>query len=202
MAVAASYLAHGLQHGEQCLYAGPDPPAVARFRQALTSLGIDAGAAVDSGALLLRHSADTHLLGGTFDSERMLRMLNDTLEQALNSGFTGLRTCGDMSWLLDSPPGAEQVIVYEALLNEFFRDVRASGMCQYDRRRLPHGLLDHALATHGSMASRVAHVENPFIEPPRVAMHRQAAAPAAVEAKIRTLLQLEGGATGSQPHLS
>ena len=60
----------------------------------------------------------------------MLRLLNDAVESALNDGFIGLRTCGDMSWLLQEPTGAEQILEYEALLNQFFRGVRAAGMCQ------------------------------------------------------------------------
>jgi len=42
-----------------------------------------------------------------------------------------------MSWLADTPPGAQQVIEYEAVLNQLFRNVHGLGMCQYDRKRLP-----------------------------------------------------------------
>jgi hypothetical protein len=38
-----------------------------------------------------------------------------------------------MSWLLEDAPGSDQVVVYEALLNQFFHGARAAGMCQYDR---------------------------------------------------------------------
>lgn len=50
----------------------------------------------------------------------MLRMLNEAVEAALNDGFAGLRTCGDMSWLLDDAPGTQHVVEYESLLNQFF----------------------------------------------------------------------------------
>jgi len=66
----------------------------------------------------------------------------------MNAGFTGLRTCGDMSWLLDEAPGASHVVIYEALCTEFFQNTRAVGMCMYDRARLPQGLIDYALSTH------------------------------------------------------
>ena len=56
-----------------------------------------------------------------------------------------------VSWRPGDPPGAQQVVEYEALLNQLFRGVRACGMCQYDRRRLP----DHALATHSSTVIEV-----------------------------------------------
>ena|SRR5438105_8895 len=92
----------------------------------------------------------------------MLSLLNRAVESALNDGITALRTCGDMSWLLHDAPGSQQVVEYEALLNQFFQGVRASGMCQYDRRKLPGARLDHALATHSSAIVDSVHKPNPF----------------------------------------
>lgn len=172
LAVAAAYVAEGLRRGERCFYVAGSEAALKRFRTALAGSGIDPAAVARSGALLEATSADAHLAGGTFDSERMLALLNDAVEAALNAGFTGLRTCGDMSWLLDEPAGAEHVVEYEALLNQFFRGVRATGMCQYDRRRLPAHIIDHALATHGSVAIGGRCRDNPFYEPPEVAVKR------------------------------
>jgi hypothetical protein len=105
---------------------------------------VDVDATERSTALLLRTSDQAHLQDGHFDSERMLKMLNESIEKALDDGFAGLRTCGDMSWLADTPPGAHQVIEYEAVLNQLFRNVHGLGMCQYDRKRLPAHLVDLA----------------------------------------------------------
>jgi hypothetical protein len=136
--------------------------------------GVDADAEEERRALLLLTKEQAHLSGGSFDSERMLRMLSQTLEDALNDGFVGLRTCGDMTWLLDGAPGQSQVVEYEALVTELFRSVRALGMCQYDRSRLPADIIDHALATHGTVVLDGMHVMNPFAKPPSVARMRTA----------------------------
>ena len=132
--------------------------------------------------------AEAHLASGSFDSERMLALLNDAMEAALNDGFTGLRTCGDMSWLLLEPPGAAQVVEYEAHLNRFFHGVRGAGMCQYDRRRLPEHLIDHALATHPSVTLDGRHKANPFYKTPELAVGR-AANPDGVRFKLGELRQ-------------
>jgi hypothetical protein len=116
----------------------------------------------------------------------MLQLLNEAVEAALNDGFTGLRTCGDMSWLLDDAPGTAQVVEYEALLNQFFHSVRAAGMCQYDRRRLPPELIDHALATHPCAVVDGHPRSNPFYKPSVVAAMRTAQ-PADVDWKISEL---------------
>jgi hypothetical protein len=165
LAVAAEYIADGLARNERCMYVSHPKEALENFRQALGRQNVDVAAAESSGALLILPTAAAHLVDGHFDSERMLAMLNSAVEEALDAGFTGLRTCGDMSWLLDSPPGAEQVVEYEGLLNQYFHSVRALGMCQYDRTRLPAGLLDHALATHPSVVIAHRHRDNPHYRP-------------------------------------
>lgn len=184
--VAARFIADGLRTGERCLFAGSSTAALVRFRERLRDEGIDAAREEQRRALLLLTKEQAHLRDGAFDSERMLRMLNQTLEEALNDGFGGLRTCGDMTWLLDGAPGSSEVVEYEALVTELFRNVRALGMCQYDRERLPADVIDHALATHGTVVLDGVHVVNPFAKPLSVARTRTAE-PGEVPARIAEL---------------
>ena len=162
LTVALHYIAEGLARNERCLYAAESQPALDTFRDALGGHGFDARALERAGSLLMLTKQTAHLQGGRFDCEQMLAMLNEAVEAALNDGYVGLRTCGDMSWLLDEAPGTEQAVEYEALLNEFFASVRATGMCQYDSSRLPEGLLNHALETHTSVVAGGRHRANPY----------------------------------------
>ena len=171
-AIAAQYLADGLRSGQRVLYGAPSRAALARFTVTLGKEGVDPRAETDRGALLQGTPAELHLAGGRFDSERMLRMLNEAIEKALSDGFSGLRTCGDMSWLLTKAPGWDGFLEYEALLNPFFLGVPACGMCLYDRRRFGPDLLDHGLATHSSVVVDGHHKLNPFYCPPPVAAKR------------------------------
>ena len=159
---AAQYIGDGLRQGERCLYVADGRDGFERFRQALADAGIDAVEAARSGALLEIPHAKAHLSGGRFDCERMLRMLNEAVEQALNGGFKGLRTCGDMSWMLQEPAGHDRVQEYEMLLNEFFRQLRACGMCQYDRRLFRLNVIEDALTTHSSMVLDGRHQPSPL----------------------------------------
>lgn len=172
IAIAVDYLADGLRRGERCLYVAQSRAALTRFCGALTEDGVDAADALQRGALHQATHAEAHLEGGHFDSERMMHLLNEAVESALRDGFVGLRTCGDMSWLLGDAPGAEHVVEYEAFLTGFFQGLPASGMCQYDRRRLPGELVDHALSTHSSVVHEGCHVVNPFLRPRAVAISR------------------------------
>ena len=186
LSIAAAYIADGLRQGERCLFVARLTAVLSRFRTALRRRGIDAQKMLASGALMEGTNAEAHLAEGRFDSERMLRFLNEAVEAALDAGFKGLRTCGDMSWLLDEAEGSERVVEYEALLNQFFQGMRAAGMCLYNRARLPAGLIDHAIATHSSVSIDGRHRPNPFYELPAVAMKR-AAQPEKVSWKIGEL---------------
>ena len=158
-------MADGLRSRERCLYSATSAAELDHFRHALRQIGVEALTEEERGALLMVTCEETHLAGGTFDSERMLRMLNDGVESALNAGFVGLRACGDMSWLVEHPAGAEQCLEYEAILNSFFRGLRALGMCQYNRARLPPTTLDGALATHPTVTVGGGVTTNMFYRP-------------------------------------
>lgn len=162
IAVAVAYVADGLRRRERCLYVTGTEALLDAFRAGLAAEDIDVADAERRTALILRTSDQAHLEGGEFDSERMLRMLNDLVEDSLNQGFVGLRTCGDMSWLLDAPSGTHLVVEYESVLNQFFHHVRALGMCQYDCQRLPMALIEKAgIETHPSMVVQGRHSMNP-----------------------------------------
>jgi hypothetical protein len=94
MSIAAEYVAEGLKTGRAVPLCGAvrSPPWTGSNR-ALERAGASAGDVVARRALVQATHADAHLDGGRFDSARMLRMLDETVEDALNDGFTGLRTC-------------------------------------------------------------------------------------------------------------
>jgi MEDS: MEthanogen/methylotroph, DcmR Sensory domain len=184
--VASEYLADGLRRGERSVYVARSPTALEQLRAGLTATGIDVERMTACGALVELTHAQTYLADGGFDTERMLALLKQSVESAVNRGFLGLRICGDMSWLFDGPRGSTEVVEYEAFVNPFFLSVPAVGMCQYDRRRMPAHLLDHALTTHPSVLLEGQHRLNPFYRAPGIAMRRPAQ-PHKVEWKIGEL---------------
>ena len=174
LSAAIEYIQQGLGRNERCLYVcGEQTPN--EFRAALANAGIDVAREEARGALLLLTKESGHLAGGSFSAPRMISMLQTAVENALKDGFEGLCAAGDMTWLLDEAPGSEQIAEYEALLNHFYRNNRAPGLCQYNRRRLPAAILDHCMATHPTV--RIAGpilLRNPFYELPEVAKCRVA----------------------------
>ena len=187
-ALVTAYVLEGLEHNEQCLYGALSEHAIESVDNRLNHAGVDVAGAITRAQWIRLTPHQTHLVGGRFDAERMLRTLNDAIEAALTAGFTGFRACGDMSWLADEPPGCEQLVAYEAFLNNMFERQRALGLCLYDRQVLPSAVIDHALATHPSVALATSNVGNPYYRP-EVASGSPTAHPHHVDSKLRELQQ-------------
>ena len=183
LSAAIQFIRDGLAWHERCVYVCCEQEAN-DFRAALQGAGIDVAAEEARGAVVLLTKGDAHLKGGTFDPARMITMVSAAVQEALNSGFAGLRAAGDMTWLLDQAPGSERLTEYEALLNQWCRHNPVVLLCQYNRRALPAGTLDHCLATHPwvRMDGPIL-LSNPFYEPLETAIGR-IAAPGDVERKL------------------
>jgi len=183
LSAATQFIRDGLAWHERCVYVCCDDNPEG-FRAALKSAGIDAAGAEAQGALVLLTKDQAHLNGGDFDPAKIIAMIDAALQDALNSGFDGLRGAGEMTWLLDQAPGSERIAEYEALLNRYFSNKPIVMLCQYNRRAMPADVLDHCLATHPwvRMEGPIL-LSNPFYEASETAIGR-VATPGDVERKL------------------
>jgi hypothetical protein len=94
-----------------------------------------------------------------------MQVFNDAIDQALKDGFTGFRAAAEMSWALDAKDGANQLIIYEALLRSLFSTSRATGLCLYDQRWMPLRVVNGALRTHPVVGAPDAYRRNPYYKP-------------------------------------
>jgi hypothetical protein len=160
----ADFLAEGLRSRQRCWYVGAGHE-MDSVRAALWTLGIDVTEETRRGALKLISGDGAYVVRGTFNPEATIQIFNDAIEQAYTDGFTGFRAAAEMSWALDCEDGAHQVILYEALLKSLFASCRAIGLCLYDRKRMPLGIINGALATHPIAGSGGHYSANPFYDP-------------------------------------
>lgn len=185
---AVEYIQSGLARNERCLYVcGEHTPD--ELRAALQSAGVNVALEEGRGALNLATKREAHLKDGHFNAKNMLSFLHQAVQDALDSGFTGLCAAGDMNWVMDGAAGTEEIAEYESCLNKFYTDHRALGLCQYNRKSMPPKFLDHCIATHRfvRIEGPVA-LENPFYEEPNVAIGRQAATESETHRKMLALL--------------
>lgn len=108
---------------------------------------------------------DAHLKGGAFDQERMMAGLEEMIRENAASGRPPVRLVGQMGWVFSSPPGIEQLVAYEASVNDVLNRGRTPTICVYDVRRLSGSLMMDLLRAHPlTVMNGVLH-ENPFYTP-------------------------------------
>jgi hypothetical protein len=182
--VVGDFLAEGLRKSERCWYlpASDDPDAV---RAALEMREIDTRRAEDRSALSILSSTAAYRVRGTFDPEKTMVVFSNAIEQALTDGFNGFRAAANMSWALDLDDGPERLITYEALLRSLFSSATATGLCLYDRHRMPLAVIDGALATHPVVHAHGLYSRNEFYDADVRSL--RAVDPGAVTSKLERL---------------
>lgn len=161
--IVGDFLADGLRNSERCWYlpAADDPGAI---RAALQARSIDVTRSIESGALTLLSANAAYGVRGDFDPEETMVVFSNAIEEALADGFNGFRAAANMSWALGLEGGAERLITYEALLRSLFSSARATGLCLYDRNRMPLAVIDGALCTHPVIRVRGTYARNTFYD--------------------------------------
>ena len=167
MAALVPFLKAGLAVGERCLYLGREAGG-RRVERALESAGVDVGAELDRGSLVVLTEREQWTIGGRLDSGAMLDLLRQAEQQALEDGFSGLRATWDMTWLLEASPSRERLVDYEAELNRFLAGSRTSALCRYPRSRSSAAMLDDVLHTHPLAVFGQQLCSNTFYEPPDI----------------------------------
>ncbi len=134
----------------RCLYLN-SAPMVAGMRSYLAAAGVDVAHEVEKASLVLS-SDQSHLVGGQFDVERMIRTLEEAIQQALDDGYDGLWATGDMTWELGPERDRWRLLEYEWRLEKLFRThPQLSGICQYHADTLPRDLMRQGLLGHQSI---------------------------------------------------
>jgi MEDS: MEthanogen/methylotroph, DcmR Sensory domain len=104
---------------------------------------------------------------GAFDKHKMLAAIESLTRDAAAGEFTGLRIMGNMAWVFSGLPGAENIIEYEAEVNEVLARNRQPAICVYDTAQLTGSMMMDLLRTHPLTLINGVIQENPYFTPPR-----------------------------------
>jgi hypothetical protein len=108
---------------------------------------------------------EAHLKGGGFDRERMMASLEDLIHTHAATGKPPMRLVGQMGWVFSHPPDIEELVAYEATVNEVLNRGKTPTVCVYDVRRLSGSMMMDLLRAHPlTVMNGVLH-ENPFYTP-------------------------------------
>ena len=108
---------------------------------------------------------EAHLKGGSFDQDRDDGRARGLIREHAATGRPPMRLVGQMGWVFSSPPGIEQLVAYEASVNEVLNRGKTPTVCVYDVRRLSGSMMMDLLRAHPlTVMNGVLH-ENPFYTP-------------------------------------
>jgi len=161
-ASAIPFVRIGLERGERCIYITDDDR---RLCAALKGAGIDVDSTIRSGALVVQTKQSAHLRGNHFDVGEILNFWAGQSEEALRSGYSGLRVAGETDWVTRGSTGIERWVEYESLVTNRLAEIGCLALCQYDRRVCTPELILNMIRTHPLVVSGGMVCQNPYFVP-------------------------------------
>lgn len=145
--VLTPYIAEGLRRGERC-FCAQKAETNKRLLFDLQFLGFDTDDAVRRGALELHTVDEVYFPYRRFEQASMTDLLARSMEDAIDRGFSALRTAGELSWASQGFVGCDQLLIYEKWVDQYFPGKRAIGLCQYDVNAFAPDVLAAVIEAH------------------------------------------------------
>lgn len=146
-ATLVPYLLEGLRQNERC-FCAQRPEWIGKLLYRLSKAGVNVPRALNRGALEIHPYAEVYGPAHEFRPEPMVEMLEKSIDSAIQQGFSGLRTAGDLFWARESAVSNEKLCEYEALVEEAFAGRPVVGLCQYPVAEFSGDTLEHILTHH------------------------------------------------------
>ena len=144
--VLAPFLAEGIAQGDRIINV-VDADIRDDHVRTLAAADVPVTSAIKRGQYQLLTAEETYLREGTINLDDMLRLLREALDSAERDG-TCVRTCGEMNWIGRSSMPSDEIMAYEARVNEFVPTFQCSLVCVYDVAMMRSGMIADILATH------------------------------------------------------
>jgi hypothetical protein len=159
--IVSEYLAAGLKRGEFVGYFADATPR----EDALTWLsetGVDFRKAEADGAFGVIKAEAAYCPSGRFVPQEVLDRVAARYVMLKQTGYTGSRVTGEMTWVLRGIPDSDRLLEYEVGLNMITEPFPHIGMCQYDARLFDGATLFKVLQVHPYMIAQGKIVRNPY----------------------------------------
>jgi hypothetical protein len=96
----------------------------------------------------------------------MLALIEEILDSGKARGFSLTRLVAQMEWALQDCPGVDELLDYEARLNELLPRYADPVVCTYDLTRFGGEIVIDILRTHPLVIMGGILQQNPFFVPP------------------------------------
>lgn len=159
--IISGFIEKGINSGEKVIYMA-DGTTENEIWDWLKEKGIDIAREDIGDQLEVVDAEKTYCPKGKFCPSTMLETLRNTYDRAIDSGFSGVRASGEMTWALKGIPGSDRLIEYEALVNNLILTHPFSPICQYDATRFDGATILNVLKVHPLMIVHGQIVKNPY----------------------------------------
>jgi excisionase family DNA binding protein len=120
-----------------------------QLMQRLHDEGLPLDKLIARGLLRVLPPAQTYLLPGYFDAQRMLDFLEEAILASIDGGHKRILMTGEMTWSLQGTTVAREMAKYEELINPLVdKYPGVTIVCQYDLKRFTGDVILDALLTH------------------------------------------------------
>ncbi len=165
LGVLFPFIKAGLEKGEKCIFLFTETDTKESFSQLIKKDKV-VNAALESGQLGLLNKEKKALSKGDLNPDQWLSFLESLHNDSLQSGYSSIRIAEEMTWALEEQLSIAKLLMYESVLDEFFLNHPACGICQYDRKRFKPETTLQIIKTHRLIIYKQGVFTNPFYTPP------------------------------------
>ncbi len=165
LSILSLFMSLGIKKNEKCLYI-VDDRTKEEIVDAFKREGFNVEEWRKSDQFVFMTKSESYLKNGYFDPHKMIRLLENAQNEALEEGYAGLRLTGEMTWFFSDMPGVERLMEYESKLNEFLPDSKVVALCQYNEKKFSPEILVDVIRTHPYVIIYDDLHWNPYYMPP------------------------------------
>ncbi len=163
--VLLPFIKDGLKSGDKAVHV-LNPEQRQDHLQRLVAAGIDPAAAQQNGQLELRTNTEVYLPDGRFDQDRMLAVFEQLASGNAPGGFPLSRICCRMDWAVQDRSHVDDVIEFEARVNEVWLHHDDAVICTYHLGQFGGDAVIDIMRTHPMVIVGGILQHNPFFVPP------------------------------------
>jgi hypothetical protein len=163
--VLLPFIKDGLKSGDKAVHV-LNPEQRQDHLRRLVAAGIDPAAAEQSGQLELRTNTEVYLPDGRFHQDRMLAVFEQLASGNAPGGFPLSRICCRMDWAVQDRSHVDDVIEFEARVNEVWLHHDDAVICTYHLGQFGGDAVIDIMRTHPLVIVGGILQHNPFFVPP------------------------------------
>jgi hypothetical protein len=164
--VLRSFYTGGFDRGEKAAHIVDSENREAYLKR-LTGAGVDVQELMDTGRLEVLPWTDMYVRDHRFDQDAMLASVEQLIQSGAASGYARTRLVGHhMDWLFLDKPALNNLVEYEARLNQVLSKYNSPVICNYDLSKCSASMAMDIMRTHPLVIIGGLLRENPFFVPP------------------------------------